>query len=59
MKRRRGRALQAKGGAVTERELTVSFPGMGAARSIAVVADVTWNGRRLGEIAEAVGVMVR
>ncbi len=47
-------ALQAKGGAATECELTVRFPSTFTTHSIPVVADVTWNGRRLGQIAEAI-----
>ncbi|MDP7252221.1 MAG: MBL fold metallo-hydrolase, partial [Planctomycetota bacterium] len=35
-------------------ELNVSFPKSFKTHSLTILADVTWNGRRLGEIAEAV-----
>ncbi len=54
-----GVELQAGARAVTECELTVTFPGAFTTHSIAVVADVTWNGRRLGEIAEAIALPIR
>ncbi|MBM3786837.1 MAG: MBL fold metallo-hydrolase [Acidobacteria bacterium] len=40
--------------AVWQCDLEVSFPAVFSTHSLPVLADVTWNGRHLGEIAEAI-----
>lgn len=47
-------ALNVPGSGKAEREVTATFPDLFETHSLTIVADVTWNGRRLGEIAEAV-----
>jgi hypothetical protein len=42
-------------GQVTAVVVTVRFPTSFTTHSMPVVADVTWDGRRLGEMAEAIG----
>jgi glyoxylase-like metal-dependent hydrolase (beta-lactamase superfamily II) len=42
-------------GQVTTVVVTVRFPTTFTTHSLPVVADVTWDGRRLGEMAEAIG----
>ena len=46
--------VQVEAGEKTVREIHVHFPQSFATHSLTIVADVTWNGIRLGEIAEAV-----
>ena len=46
--------LEVAAGAVTAASLRVRFPKHFTTHSLTLVADVTWNGRSLGEIAEAV-----
>lgn len=48
-------AVDAPAEQVTAVALTVHFPTIFTTHSLPVVVDVTWDGRRLGEIAEAIG----
>ena len=46
--------LQLDAGEKTVREIHVQFPPSFQTHSLTIVADVTWNGEALGEIAEAI-----
>lgn len=46
--------LKVAGGAKAQTEVSATFPSTFQSHSLPILADVTWNGRRLGEIAEAV-----
>lgn len=47
-------AVDVESGTTKVCELNVGFPKTFQTHSLTILADVTWNGRRLGEIAEAV-----
>ncbi|MCE7983366.1 MAG: hypothetical protein DYG89_19505 [Caldilinea sp. CFX5] len=47
--------VDAPAGQVTTVAVTARFPTSFTTHSLPVVADVTWDGRRLGEVAEAIG----
>ncbi len=46
--------LRIAGGDKVEEKVTATFPTIFRTHSLPILADVTWDGRRLGEIAEAV-----
>jgi hypothetical protein len=47
--------LDIRPGEVVSRQVEVSFPSQFESHSLTLLADITWNGRHLGEIAEAIG----